>query len=267
MAHPDDSVDADHCADVPSCSDEVILKDGGSVLIRTLTGSDQYRIHAFFERLSPRSSRYRFFGAHRLPPMDEIVRLTSPDPGRSAGLAALTEVDGEERIVGIAEFAAKKGSTDSPRRAEFAVAVADNHQDRGIGTLLLERTAALAQRVGIDELEALVLGDDDRMLDVFERSGFELQRSGDREGKVVFPTARTEEFLAASLERERIAARESVRVFFEPRSVAVVGVSRRAGSIGRSILENLVKSGFRVPPSPSTGTSPRRSSDARPSRR
>ena len=235
--------------------DEIVLKDGGTVRLRSLDPADESAVRTFFERLSPRSTRYRFFGARTELPSREIERLTNRDLRGTTALAAFATVDGEERIIAIAEFtpigvegADDGGPEDGVRVAEFAVAVADEHQDRGIGTLLLEQTALVARRAGMDELTAFVLSDNRRMLDVFEQSGFEVrgQRDGD-ECKVVFPTARTEHFLTVSAEREHLAARESVRVFFEPHSVAVVGVSARSGGIGRAIVENLVRSEFRGP--------------------
>ncbi|HEX7672343.1 MAG TPA: GNAT family N-acetyltransferase, partial [Polyangiaceae bacterium] len=157
----------------------------------------------------------------------------------------------------MAEFAAEgplrtgapeAGERTDRTRGEFAVAVADDHQHRGVGTLLLERITAAARRAGIDELEAFALSDNAAMLEVFDRSGFRMERTGNGDDcRVVFSTSESEAFLALSRERERVAARESVRVFFEPESVAIVGVSRREGTIGRAILENMLKAGFRGP--------------------
>jgi acetyl coenzyme A synthetase (ADP forming)-like protein len=84
------------------------------------------------------------------------------------------------------------------------------------------------------------------MMSVFTESGFSFRQSID-EGvfHVTFPTTETEVFVRASTERERRAAAESVRVFFEPASVAVIGASRRKGTIGRAIVANLKRCGFR----------------------
>jgi acetyl coenzyme A synthetase (ADP forming)-like protein len=61
------------------------------------------------------------------------------------------------------------------------------------------------------------------------------------------PAAETEQLLRAAATREQIAAARSVRAIFAPSSVAVVGASRRHGTIGRAILDNLIKDGFRGP--------------------
>ena len=85
-----------------------------------------------------------------------------------------------------------------------------------------------------------MLGENNQMLRVFLRSGFRVQRS--LEGGVFhvsFPTAETDEFIDASVARQRQAAAESVRRLLEPRSVALVGASRTPGSIGAMLLHHL----------------------------
>ncbi|HVW24469.1 MAG TPA: GNAT family N-acetyltransferase [Polyangiaceae bacterium] len=235
--------------------EDAILRDGRAVRLRAVSRTDQQLVGAFFERLTPQSRHSRFFGARSSLPAAEIERMTSLDPAATVAIAAVVVENGEQRIVGIAEFTLDSNEPVTGaerdaelRRGEFAVAVADDQQGRGIGTLLLERVAAVAREAGIDELEALVLADNHQMIDVLERSGFALHET-DEAGvrKIVFSTIETEALLKASVERERLAARESVRVFFEPRSVAVVGASRRKDSIGRAVLENLLNAGFRGP--------------------
>jgi acetyl coenzyme A synthetase (ADP forming)-like protein len=226
---------------------EVILRDGGSVVLRSIDQRDQPLLRDFFANLSPTSIRYRFLGGRSVVEAD-IERMTAPGSKDGAALAALLRDGDAEHIVGVAEIcgAPRVGRDDRPRRAEFAVAVADEFQGRGIGTLLLERLAVIGRAAGFTELEADVLGDNHAMRDVFRDSGFTMTST--RDGgvmHVVLPLAETEKLVAASFERERIAARESVRPFFEPRSVAVVGASRREGTIGRALIDNLVSAGFR----------------------
>jgi acetate---CoA ligase (ADP-forming) len=155
-------------------------------------------------------------------------------------------------LVGVAEIVgeprAKGDSRARAHRAEFAAAIADAHQGRGIGTVLLERLVRIAKSLGFDELEADVLGGNAKMLEVFAKSGIEMSEStGGGVYHLAFPVDETPSFLQASFERERAAARESVRAFFEPASVAVVGASRREGTIGRALVDNLVSAGFRGP--------------------
>ena len=129
--------------------------------------------------------------------------------------------------------------------AEVAFTVADAHQGRGVGTLLLEHLAAVARWQGIDTFEAYVLGENNRMLEVFEASGFTVQRALDTGVfHISFPTADTPQVRAASTERERAAAAQSMQAFLNPRAVAVVGVSQRGDGVGAALLANLQRAGF-----------------------
>ena len=227
---------------------EAILRDGGSVLIRALRPADRAGLADLFARLSPLSARYRFLSAKTRLSEEELDYLSAADFERHVALVAVSRTGEEaaERIEGVGRFILT--DAEGHRPAEFAVEVADREQGRGIGTLLLEHLARLAHAQGIDRFQADVLADNTAMLEVFMDSGFEVSRSLDAGVyHVVFPTAETQGFLAASAARERAAAGHSVEALLRPRSVAVVGASSRASTIGRCILENLKKAGFAGP--------------------
>jgi acetyl coenzyme A synthetase (ADP forming)-like protein len=198
--------------------------------------------------MSPESIRHRAFGAKNLLTDAELRYLTELDFVEHVALAAVARGETQEVILAVGRYCCAARSRDGCRRAELAIAVADEHQGRGIGTLLLEHLAHVARSAGIEELEAGVLADNAKMMDVFARSGLAVEKSMDAGVyHVRFPTSETEAFLCASAARERHAAAQSVRVFLEPASVAVVGASRREGSIGRAILENLERCGYSGP--------------------
>ncbi len=234
-------------SDVRNYEVEEILRDGGSIHIRAIRPGDKQRLIDHFQRLSQRSVYFRFFGAKKRLTEQELTRFTEPDFVNHVGLIATLREDGEERIIGVGRYIARTDQG-APHRAEVAFAVADEHQGRGIGTLLLEHLAPIARANGITEFEADVLGENNQMLDVFANSGFTVRRS--IEAGVVhvsFPTAETERFLQATENRERLAAAQSVRSFLNPRSVAVVGASRQAGTIGATLISNLRRHGFTGP--------------------
>jgi acetyl coenzyme A synthetase (ADP forming)-like protein len=224
-------------------ADEV-LRDGGSIHIRAIRPDDKHRLIDHFQRLSQRSVYFRFFGAKKRLSDAELSRFTEPDFVRHVGLVATLWEGDEERIIGVGRYMARHDEG-APHRAEVAFAVADDHQGRGIGTLLLEHLAPLARANGITEFEADVLGENNQMLRVFSDSGFVVHRS--IESGVVhvsFPTQETERFVHASEHRERQAAAQSVRSILNPRCVAVVGASRRAGTIGATLVANLKRCAF-----------------------
>jgi acetyl coenzyme A synthetase (ADP forming)-like protein len=233
------SVDARHYA-----ADE-LLRDGGSVHLRAIRPDDKQHLVDLFHRLSSRSVYFRFFSTKDRLTDEELRYFTELDFVRNVALVATLHAGGNERIIGVGRYFGL-AQVDKPcTRAEVAFTVADEHQGRGIGTLLLERLATIARANGITEFEAYVLGENNRMLQVFEASGFRIQRALDSGVfHVTFPTEETAQVRAASSQREHVAAVQSVRAFFQPRAVAVVGASRRPDTIGGALLANVRRYGF-----------------------
>jgi acetate---CoA ligase (ADP-forming) len=234
-------VAAERISEAANYSAEEILRDGASILIRAIRADDRDRLLRHFKGLSQDSIYHRFFGVKRDLSENELVRLTVLDFVQHVGLVATLHDGQDESIIGVARYI--RGL--KPERAEVSFAVLDDHQGRGIATVLLEHLGRLARAAGITEFEADVLGDNNRMLEVFGKSGFRVRRS--IEGGVVhlsFPTAETEESLHASNVREHAAVSRSVASILRPRSVAVIGASRDTGKIGGAILANLQQAGF-----------------------
>ena len=213
--------------------------------LRAIRSDDKQGLLAFFHRLSARSIYFRFFRAKTTLTEEELQYFTELDFVRDVALVATLRNAEHEQIIAVGRYMGL-GAPDQPcTRAEVAFAVADAHQGRGLGTLLLEHLAAIARISGISEFEADVLGENNRMLQVFEESGFHIQRSIEAGVfHVAFPTEATEHVRVAESQRERLAAAQSLRAFFHPRSVAVVGASRQPGTIGQALLTNLQRHGF-----------------------
>lgn len=224
---------------------EAILQDGQSVHIRALRPDDRDRLLTHFQRLSPRSVYYRFFRAKKRLSEDELRQFTELDFVHNAALVATLRKGGEEEIIGVGRYSELDATAGAPRRAEVAFAVLDEYQGRGIGTLLLEHLVPIARSQGIEEFEADVLGENNQMLRVFDKSGLKVKRSIENGVfHVSFPTAQTEDFAAAHHRRERHAAAQSVRCILNPSSVAIIGASRRAGTIGAALVANIRTCGF-----------------------
>ena len=219
---------------------DVILRDGSTLRLRPPTRADADAILDFFRALSEQSLYMRFHGFPSLGP--EVVEqvLDSDWAERGALLGSLVE-DGSERVVALANYARLR----DPSTAETAFAVADAFQRRGVGTRLVEQLAERAAHHGIERFVALVLPDNRRMLGVFEALGFELTRElAGGEVEVAFPIGRTERFEERLAERDHVAVTASLRPFFEARSVAVIGASRRRGTIGGELFRNVIEGDF-----------------------
>ena len=140
----------------------VRLRDGSSVTIRPVCEQDDAPLRVFLNGLCEEARRLRFFsGAVDTTRAAEWAAET--DKGR-CGLVAHDETG---MIVGHAVFIAL-----APTRAEVAVEVADRLHGRGLGTILIERLAAIAETRGITHFVAEVLCENQAMLDVF-REGFD----------------------------------------------------------------------------------------------
>src|SRR5438309_2355055 len=83
------------------------------------------------------------------------------------------------------------------------------------------------------------------MLDVFRDSGFMI-RSKSAGGSIEVELSLTQsvEGIAARDVRERTAAAASIRPLLEPHAVAVIGVSRAQGGMGRRIFDALAAAGY-----------------------
>jgi acetate---CoA ligase (ADP-forming) len=219
---------------------DVILRDGSTLRLRPPRKEDATGLLEFFRGLSERSLYRRFHGFPRIG--EQLVEpLLEPDwHERGALLATLAEEHGET-VVAVANFVRLR----DPALAEAAFAVADAHQRRGIGTRLLEQLAERGAAVGIESFVAEVLPGNRDMLGVFEAVGFELTRElQGGELEVRFPISPTERYESRVAERDHTAVTASLRAFFEPRSVAVIGASRRRGSIGGELFRNILEGDF-----------------------
>ncbi|HEX2443749.1 MAG TPA: GNAT family N-acetyltransferase, partial [Vicinamibacterales bacterium] len=215
---------------------DVVLRDGSTLTLRPGREEDVPALLDFFNALSPQSTYQRFMGYSKLT-QDRVRRLAAADP--AIGYSLVGECN--HRIVAAAGYY----RTDHPDRAEVAFAIADGMQGRGIGTRMLDRLADVARAQGIRAFEADTLGDNRKMMDVFVDSGYELKRRID--GSVVhfaLSLDRTPDLLEKAARRSQIAATASMKAFFEPKSIAVVGANRERGKIGSEILQNLRSAGF-----------------------
>lgn len=145
-------------------SSDVVLADGGTVHVRAIRPDDADRLVEFHDGLSAETVYLRFFSCHPQLSEAEVERFTCVDHVDRVALVA--EVD--ERLVAVGRFDRMPAGDE----AEVAFVVADRHQGRGIGTLLLEALAAIAWATGISRFVAEVLPGNRQMLHVFSDTGF-----------------------------------------------------------------------------------------------
>lgn len=211
----------------------MVLADGGTMHVRPIAPGDGERLARFHERQSPESIYFRYFSPRPRLSTADITRLTATDGiDRMAFIGLIND-----ELVGVARYDRHPARAD----AEVAFFTDDQQTGRGMATVLLEYLAAAARDVGITGFTAQVLPSNRRMLGVFRQVGFEVtSRFSDGVIEVEFPIDPTEEAMEAMAERARRAEARSVARILAPRSVAVIGASRRSDSLGQAVFRRLL---------------------------
>ena len=227
------SIAVDHVRDV-------ILRDGSTLRLRPPRARDEEAVLAFFRGLSDESTYRRFHGFPSLT-AELVVPALDPDWQERGALIGTFGEGSEERVVAVANYVRLR----DPAAAEVAFTVADELQGHGAGTRLLEQLAELAADAGIESFVAEVMGSNRPMLRVFEDAGFTVSRHvEDGAVEVRLSIEPTGEYRERVDERDHVAVAASLRPFFAPRTVAVVGASSRRGSIGGELYRNVLEAGF-----------------------
>ena len=221
----------------------LILRDGSTASLHIANSEDQEALRDFFERLSP-ESRYQRFFSFRLPDDQLIATLCDcSDPRKGLTLLVTRIIEGEPRIIATGSYILAE-----PQKAEVGVVAADQFQGKGLATLLLERLSLLAVRNGILRFQAVTHADNRRMLEIFQHSGFTLEQQANQ-GLIdielsVLPG---EDSVTRSELRDRVYTTASLRPFFRPNAVAVIGASRKESSLGFMVVESLMTNRFQGP--------------------
>jgi acyl-CoA synthetase (NDP forming)/GNAT superfamily N-acetyltransferase len=224
----------------PHWEADVVAADGGTVHLRPIEPSDADAIVAFHEGLSPRTRYLRYFSAYPRIPARDLIRFTTVDHHYRVGLIML--LGGQ--IIAVGRYEGQPGSTE----AEVAFVVADAHQGRGLGSVLLEHLAAAARESGITRFTALVLAENQQMLRVFRDAGYQSTRAYDGgEISLAFEIRETALTDSVQREREQHAEARSIQRLLQPSSVAVIGASNDEAKVGHAVFRNLLSGVFRGP--------------------
>jgi len=211
----------------------IALRDGSTARVRPVEPGDEPALREFLNGLSEDSRWLRFFSLG--VDLDRAAARAAA-PG---GYALIVLSD--DRVVAHAVYEIER-----PGRAEVAFAVADEMQGRGLATVLLAHLAQEASARGIREFVATVLPENRRMISVFRESGFPVAVHASADGiEVEFPTELGEAARLRFEDRDRLAAVAAVEHVLRPRSVAVIGASRRPDSFGGATFRHALAAGFR----------------------
>lgn len=216
-----------------------LLSDGRIVTVRELTPSDVTEVCALHACLSEKDRYLRFFGTTTTHVLERFAARIAR--GADAGNLALGAYL-DDALVGVANYEVLTGDHTG---AEVALAVDGSVQARGLGTLLLEHLGSAARRRGVTRFVAEVLAENRRMIQVFLDAGLPYRMTADGpERHVEILLEGDDRYAAAVDERDRVAEVASLAAVLRPKSIVVIGASRRPGTVGHAVLRNLLDGGY-----------------------
>ncbi len=154
---------------------EFNLVDGTRLTIRPIRPEDAANEREFVNGLSENSRYLRFMSVLKQITPKMLSRFTQIDYDREMALVALLPVDGGEKQIGVARYVTYPDG----RTCEFAVVVADDWHQKGIGRELMRRLIEVARDRGLERIEGLVLKNNQGMVGLASEMGFERMANPD----------------------------------------------------------------------------------------
>lgn len=146
------------------------MRGGRTVMLRAAGADDGALLQELMRSLSLQSRYQRFFyPLHQLTPA-MLERFTQCEPTGAMTLLALARANDRQVPVAMAQYVADP----YPRRADFAVVVADSWQRSGLGKRLVQTVMCVAHAAGVERLEGDVLAENGAMLRLVSSMGFAL---------------------------------------------------------------------------------------------
>ncbi len=209
----------------------IVLKDGTLVVVREYAESDLSKFKEFIHSISDSAIIGRFM---QNIPRDRAIELLL---GKDI-ISVIALRDGKI----IAHGALYEKVNDIP---EMGILVDERYQSLGLGTAVLGLMAEQAVRSGAGEIVAYVSPENYKMIAVLKSMGFAVEsEAGPGSLKVRFSPSSLPEAIRNFENREAISAVNAVKLFLEPKSVAVIGASSNRSSIGGQLFFNLLESNF-----------------------
>ncbi|HEU0290506.1 MAG TPA: GNAT family N-acetyltransferase [Burkholderiales bacterium] len=149
------------------------MKNGTVITVRPIRPEDAGIEQAFVRKLSNESRYNRFMDAVRELSPRMLSHFTQVDYDRHLALIAVVGHDDGEIQVAVARYVVN----DDRQRGEFAIAVADEWQRMGLGTLLMQALMTAARAAGMRAMFGDVLASNHKMLRLMAKMGFSVKVS------------------------------------------------------------------------------------------
>ncbi|MGL6109489.1 MAG: GNAT family N-acetyltransferase [Rubrivivax sp.] len=152
---------------------------GRVLTVRPIRPEDEAQHVAFLGQLDPADIRMRVFYSRRSIERSELARLTQIDYAREMAFVAVdTGPDGMERTLGVVRAIADPDNVS----AEFGIVIRSDLKGERLGEMLMRRIIDYQRRHGTKTLQATVLAENTRMLELARRLGFVQKASDQGEG-------------------------------------------------------------------------------------
>ena len=146
------------------------LPDGTEILLRPIRPEDEPLEHELLTSLSERTLKERFFSVISDITHEMLIRFCNIDYDKEMAIVAEVKDGEKRRIVGIGRLIIEPDL----KSGQFAVLVHDDFQGKSLGYMLIDMMIGIAQEKELEEIYGIVLTENDRMLQVCRKLGFEL---------------------------------------------------------------------------------------------
>lgn len=146
------------------------LKDGTPVTLRPIRAADARIEQEFVRSLSDESRYFRFMDMLRELSPRMLKQMTEIDYHNQMALIAVTPSHNYEVQIAVGRYVVYPNGED----CEFAIAVSDGWQKKGIATELMRLLIEAARERGLRRMIGEVLASNGKMLRFVRRLGFQL---------------------------------------------------------------------------------------------
>ncbi|MBS7614239.1 GNAT family N-acetyltransferase [Candidatus Bathyarchaeota archaeon] len=150
---------------------KITLRNGSKVLLRPIKPSDATLKQHLFYSLSKDAVTKRYLGSLKAMPLKRVWPYVIVDYKDEMVLVGTTMEEGRESIIAIGSYS----RIPNTNVAEVAFVVRDDWQNQGLGTTLFQYLAEIAQKYGITGFTAWVMANNNKMIHIFKKSGYQMK--------------------------------------------------------------------------------------------
>ena len=163
-----------------SYREDWVSRDGRSIILRSITSKDKRIEKELIDGLSIQSSNYRFFHVIKEATEEMVNKFCDIDYKNEIAIIAEYNSDDRKRNVGVVRLFIDPGL----QTGEFAILVADNFQNSGLGTKFMETLIEIGRERGLKSIYGTVLSENSRMLALVKKLGFKIGANSDGEVRI-----------------------------------------------------------------------------------